>query len=170
MVENWLPVVGYEGLYEVSDIGNVRNMTRNVLLSINKNHKYSQVELRKDGKPMSKQVHRILAEAFLPIPTGIKTPVVNHINRIGTDNRISNLEWVSHSDNIKHNFRTGQTSIIGEYWKGKTAHNVREVINIETGILYDSVTAAAIAHSTDRKKLSPKLLGKRKNNTKLQYL
>jgi hypothetical protein len=50
-------------------------------------------------------VHRLVAEAFLPNPEGL--PEVNHINGVRHDNRVANLEWVSHADNMRHAYSTG---------------------------------------------------------------
>lgn len=112
--EIWRPIVGYEGLYEVSDCGNVRSVDREIKnkggltihlkgkIIVQKVHKcgYTQVALCKDGKCKFKLVHRLVAEAFIPNPDNL--PQVNHINETKTCNRLDNLEWVSAKDNINH--------------------------------------------------------------------
>ena len=66
---------------------------------------YMSISLQLDGKTRVKSVHRLIAEAFVPNPDN--KPVVNHINGIKTDNRASNLEWVTHSENDLHAYKTG---------------------------------------------------------------
>ncbi len=106
MNEIWREVKGYEGLYDVSNIGNVRSLnwrhsgkTRNLFLKTHRDG-YKQVELFKDGKKQMLCVHRIVAEAFLDNPENL--PQVNHKNYDRSDNSVANLEWCSASDNCKH--------------------------------------------------------------------
>lgn len=102
--EIWKPIPNYEGFYEVSNIGNVRSVTRTVwqlykFNTLKGNTKrqavgkdgYMVVSLCKGGKPKVFQVHRLVAKAFIPNPKSL--PCVNHINEIKTDNRMENLEW-----------------------------------------------------------------------------
>ena len=103
-MEIWKSVENYENLYEVSSLGNIRK-TDGKILSANKNNKYCQVELRKNTKAKTSLIHRLVAEAFLPNPENKKC--VNHINGIKTDNRIFNLEWVTHGENNSHAIQTG---------------------------------------------------------------
>lgn len=96
--ELWKPIKGYEWLYEVSNLGNVRslpNKTRKGIRLLKKtpdvSYGYYIVNLYKNGKTVTFRVHRLVAETFLPNPNNY--PVVNHINEIKTDNRVCNLEW-----------------------------------------------------------------------------
>jgi type II secretory pathway pseudopilin PulG len=85
--ERWLPVVGYEGAYEVSDKGRVRSVDRMVLKGRPDRNGYPRVNLR--GK--TKTVHRLVLESFIgPCPDG---QVACHANDIKTDNRLENLRW-----------------------------------------------------------------------------
>lgn len=112
-MEEWKPVVGYEGLYEVSSSGNVRSVnhvTNGVCVSSKElkpymSDRYYRVKLYKDGKPKMMMVHRLVAQAFIDNPS--KLPQVNHINGDKTNNFASNLEWCTASDNQKHAYRTG---------------------------------------------------------------
>lgn len=96
MVEEWRPVVGYEGLYEVSNLGRVKRVVH--MKTCVKKHGYVIVSLFKNGKTKSFSVHRLVAEAFIPNPDG--KPQVNHIDECKTNNCIKNLEWVTAKENI----------------------------------------------------------------------
>jgi len=104
--EIWKVVIGYEGLYQVSNFGNVKSLgnefsRKERLLKPSLQSKgYFNVVLQKNGKRKTVLVHRLVAEHFIP---NIKNkPQVNHINGIKTDNRAENLEWLSHRENLDH--------------------------------------------------------------------
>lgn len=115
--EKWLPVVGYEGLYDVSERGGVRSYRRTgksgtfstalpMTLAIS-NVGYPRVSLRTVGAVRAKHhtVHRLVARAFIgPCPDGHN---VNHKNGVKTDNRVENLEYTTHQENVDHSIRTG---------------------------------------------------------------
>lgn len=117
MKEIWKDIKGYEGMYQVSNLGNVKSLSRLMkirgwLLSKEKllkpranNYGYTSVVLS-DGKTQKQlRIHRLVLEAF--IPNINELPEVNHINCIRDDNRLSNLEWISKSDNRKHSYACG---------------------------------------------------------------
>ena len=119
--EVWLPVVWYEGLYEVSNLWRVnslcdRQWNERILRPWDRNW-YLFVVLTKDWNPKKKSVHRLVLSAFTP-NLGNK-PQVNHINWIKTDNRVGNLEWVTGSENTKHAFETWLSKITDN-------HNMRK--------------------------------------------
>ena len=93
-MEEWKDVVGYEGLYEVSNLGNVRNKQTGKVLKpiLGKRWGYYKLNLYKDGIMKSKTIHRLVAEAWIP-QVEVDKDQVNHINEIKTDNRVENLEW-----------------------------------------------------------------------------
>jgi hypothetical protein len=99
----WKPIAGYERLYEVSTLGQVRNAKGLVMKQYLKRDKYTaykKVALWKDGKYRHLYVHRLVAEAFIPNPD--KLPIVNHKDEDGTNNLQNNLEWCDKSYNAKY--------------------------------------------------------------------
>ena len=117
MAEIWKPVVGYEGHYEVSNLGNVRSVDRTVVyktgqtrhykgrpLKLKPSHGYWRVELSRNSKPTCFQVHRLVLSAFVgPLPEGKE---VCHNNGNPGDNRLENLRYGTKSENnldrVKH--------------------------------------------------------------------
>lgn len=104
-MEEWKNIIGYEGLYEVSDKGNVRNVRRNTLLKLSKTkYGYIQVYLYKNGIRTGLKVHRLVAQAFIENPDNL--PEVNHRDEDKLNNSVDNLEWCSHKYNVNYGHRT----------------------------------------------------------------
>ena len=97
MMEEWKEIPGYEGLYEVSNIGNVRRVSDLMVLKFSDLKGYCRVRLRKDGKRKMYLVHRLVAQAFIPNPLNL--PQVNHIDENKKNNNIDNLEWCDQTYN-----------------------------------------------------------------------
>lgn len=117
--EIWKDIEGYEGLYQVSNLGRVKRMrfinkNTNIEKERIKSQKirkdgYLEVALYKNGKGKYIQVHRLVAKSFIPNPK--KLPQVNHIDGIKTNNIVENLEWVSISDNAIHSSRVLRNNV-----------------------------------------------------------
>lgn len=126
-MEIWEDIKGYDELYQVSNLGNVKSLPKEKISKIIGAFKtkekqlskginsggYYIVILYKNGKKQTFSVHQLVAQAFIPNPEN--KPQINHINGIKTDNRVENLEWCSASENIQHAYNTGLNPIL----KGK---------------------------------------------------
>lgn len=101
MQEIYKKIPNYE-TYEVSNQGNVRSKNKILKPARQKtnNTTYLRVTLYKDGSPTRQSVHRLVAQAFIKNPCNL--PVVNHLDNNATNNCVSNLEWATQSDNMKH--------------------------------------------------------------------
>lgn len=149
MAEVWRPVVGYEGLYEVSDHGRVRSYVsrwgkrkKPVLLKGYIGKHYKTVMLCSNDH-RAVYIHRIVAEAFIPNPENKRE--VNHIDGNKLNNHKENLEWVCHSENMSH---ASRANLFGQQ---------KKVLCVETGEVFDSITKAGasigVCHSTMSKKI-----------------
>lgn len=108
-MEEWRPVPGYEGRYEVSNEGRVRSFLfsrdgKLMKLAIC-NTGYFRVRLQ--FKKTASFVHRLVAQAFIPNPAQL--PCVNHIDGNPLNNAVTNLEWITYSDNMRHSWRKLQS-------------------------------------------------------------
>lgn len=97
--EYWRPVVGYEGLYEVSDLGRVKG-PKGIVKPKAMSNGYHRTDLWKQGKRWRPLLHRLVAMTFIPNPR--QCSQVNHIDGIKTNNVVSNLEWCTPSENALH--------------------------------------------------------------------
>ena len=103
--EKWKDIAGYEGIYQVSDLGRVRSLKfgRVKVLKGGKDRKgYLFVNLHRDGKQKTIKIHRLVAQAFIPNNDSSKTQI-NHKNEDKTENKVSNLEWCSAQYNLTYN-------------------------------------------------------------------
>ena len=133
MREQWIKIEGYEN-YSVSSEGRVRNDKSGRILRQSPNKcGYLQVRLFDDGRGCTVRVHRLVANAFIPNP--YKLSDVNHINEDKNNNRVDNLEWMSHKDNC--NFGTRSVRI-------QSKRNYDDQIRscVVDGILYRSLREA----------------------------
>lgn len=129
--EDWYDIADYPD-YEINVYSDIRNKhTGKILLPQTNGWGYNFVTLYNENGPRTKMVHRLVAETFIPNP--YNKPQVNHIDGSKRDNRLTNLEWVTNSENEKHAFRMGLKHPTGE----------KKVRIIETGEVYRSLHECA---------------------------
>ena len=128
MEEIWKDIEGYEGLYQVSSLGRVRSLGRDivrrtrygtmapyhisgrVLKPLHSQGDYCYVHLfDKDGASINHKVHRLVAKAFVPNPDNLNE--VNHVDEDKDNNRADNLEWCKHVDNCNHGTRNERSAV-----------------------------------------------------------
>lgn len=145
--EIWKDINGFEGLYQVSDLGRVRSLDRvveridgkhvklrGVVLSPSINNAgYLRVSLSRDRVIYEKQIHSIVAETFL---TKVDDFDVDHINFNKIDNRVENLRYISHIDNVRRSvyYRTNYDKSLGHNPNAKT------IIGVKGGLLLSDLT------------------------------
>ena len=114
-MEQWKDIKGYEGIYRISNIGRIKSLERKcthsnghsykikerILKQFKNNKGYYMVNLfSKDHINKWNLIHRLVAEVFIPNPNNL--PCVDHINAIRDDNRVENLRWVTHKENMNN--------------------------------------------------------------------
>jgi hypothetical protein len=141
--EEWRDVFGYEGKYQVSNMGRVKslNYRRTGKAQIMEQNEvrggYLKVNLCKNGKIDQSRVHRLVAIAFIPNPNNL--PEVNHKDENIKNNIVSNLEWCNPKYNINYGNRNERVSIKLLNRKDLS----KPVLCVETGIVYDSANEAS---------------------------
>lgn len=107
--EEWRDVIGYEGFYQVSNLGRVKSLKCNkpkiLKAYFYRQDEYLAVELFIHSKQKPIKIHRLVAEAFLPNPDN--KPQVNHIDGNKLNNRLTNFEWVTVGENVRHAYKLG---------------------------------------------------------------
>jgi hypothetical protein len=165
-MEIWKDIIGYEGLYQISNLGKVKSLERFyfigrhkiktskvvvkekfLVISTYKKIGYQYVVLSKGPKAVKVKIHRLIALHFIPNPNNF--PQINHINAVRSDNRIENLEWCTQSHNMKHKFLLGnQSNALGNNAAAK------KVKNIKTGEVFDCIISAANSVNLDRNRFT----------------
>ena len=158
-MEVWKDVVGFERAYQVSNLGRVKSKTRKgviaerLLRPFKNNQGYECVDLW-DNNHKKKLVHRLVAEAFIANPNNKKE--VNHIDGNPLNNKVENLEWVSHKENMLHSHRVLHQRTV----KGQVINN-KPVKCLDTDEVFASASEAARQKGCSQSNITSVVLGKR---------
>lgn len=180
MDEQWKDVVGYEGLYQVSNLGRIKCLPKTIHYGWYNNKVVEQREmikkntldrngylftiLTKDGVRKNHLIHRLVAQSFLPNPNDYEC--VNHKDENKTNNYVDNLEWCSHKYNS--NYGTIRQRI-SNATMGERNHNHKKVLCVETGIIYNGTGEAERETGIKSNHIRKCAIGKVKSNQELHW-
>lgn len=186
--EIWKDIAGYEGLYQVSNLGRVKSLPRekwNGKAIVYKKEiirkqrvradGYVSINLDKDGQQKWFKVHRLVAEAFISNPNN--KPCVDHINTIRNDNRVENLRWVTRKENMNNSLTkkkiseafTGENNPLygkkhsEEAKKKMSESSKKKVVCVTTGIVFDSAKEAGEFYCCNNSHIAKCCKGKAKS-------
>jgi hypothetical protein len=108
MKEIWLPIKGFEQLYQISNFGRIKSLKRNIIRKPGLTGGYPDIKLCLNGRKIGKYIHRLIAEHFIPNP--MNKPEVNHEDGNKTNNSLTNLKWSTQKENFLHAIKTGLNS------------------------------------------------------------
>lgn len=167
--EIWKDVIGYDGMYKISNFGNVKSFKKDekgILLNpYIGTTGYYFINLSKKSKIKLSKIHRLVAFYF--IPNHLNLPCVNHIDGNKLNNNDWNLEWCTYSENNKHAHRLGLNFLSPLNIQKKKEAHVKLVLQIDYGIFYESIKEAAYTVNFGQTYLSQMLSNKYKNKTNL---
>ena len=157
--EIWKDIPNYEGLYQASNYGRIKSLSRIInhkstgkviskekILKSHTNYGYKNVLLSKNNEKKYKKIHRLVAETFIPNPNNL--PYINHTNENRSDNRVENLEWCDSKYNNNY---------------GNHPNSRKKYIKcIETGEIFLSARKAAEAYHTSHSCIARVCNGERK--------
>lgn len=166
--EIWKDIEGYEGYYQVSNLGRVKSLDRQIhmkngknmlvsgtIMALQINQGYLTVRLRLGNTRKNVRVHRLVATAFIPNPNNL--PEVNHIDENKQNNSVDNLEWCTHkynsnfgTKNIRSNITKSKNPNLREICKSNGMKIAKKVICTTTGEIYESIRCAARSTGLDR--------------------
>lgn len=182
--EIWKDVIGYEGIYMVSNTGRVKSLDRLVntgygrkrlckgiilRMALDKDG-YSVKMLQNRGSKILKKVHRLVAIHFIPNPEN--KPEVNHLDGNKLNNNDWNLAWATTSENVQHSYDTklkrptvNTKETIAKNIEILRLANFHWIINIQTGIFYEGIKKAADSACMTESSLYAMLSGRNPNKT-----
>jgi hypothetical protein len=179
MSEIWKDIPGYEGYYQISNMGNVRSLDRAIekggrlhhikghpLRQSKNRHGYYIVGFSKDDKRTYNSVHRLVAELFIPNPNGY--PCVNHKDEDKTNNCVSNLEWCNHLYNI--NYGTAKERISKSNLALQKGTKVAQYKGDKMIAIFANSIEASRETGVDSSAIRKVCLGRKKYNTAGGYI
>jgi hypothetical protein len=159
-IEIYKDVVGYEGIYQVSNLGNVKKIYKKypngIILKPIYNHGYFRIGLWQNNNKKIYYIHRLVAQSFIKNPNNY--PFINHINGIKNDNNVNNLEWCTQAQNNKHAIEMG------------LINHCKKIIDIKTGITYESVRDLSLKINVPRSTIQYWLTYQKNNQSNFRYL
>lgn len=180
-MEIWEDIIGYAGLYQISDLGNVKSLDRwiygrgrkkkqlrhgIIMKPKTDRYGYLSIQLMKEDIRRHITVHRLVALSFIPNPEN--KPQVNHIDGNKKNNKVYNLEWNTPKENVTHAYKIGKG---GDVSRGK--HGMAKIVlDLMTGIYYECGKDAAEAKGIKYSRFKESLLQRRGsiNKTGLIYV
>ena len=187
-MEEWRDIKGYEGLYQISNLGRVKSLPRKIRNQHCKNEYiktpipdkdgYLRVTLYDRGRNKTYAIHKLVAIHFLDNPNNF--PIINHKNEIRSDNRVENLEWCTNSENQIHAYKNGlkvQTeeikkkiglSRLGKY-KGRNSYNCKKVKCVSTGEVFYSLNEAGEKYNISPSSITECCRGRHKTAKGLKW-
>jgi hypothetical protein len=178
--EIWKDIKGYEGLYQVSNLGRVKSIhfnhskkaTEKILKLIKDRDGYVDAFLYKNGKVKHFRMHRLVAKAFIPNPNNL--PQINHIDENVNNNRVDNLEWCTVGYNINYGKRNEKVSNAlkgrkrSEEYKKNLSKSIsksigKKIICITTGEIFNTIKLAEIKYNIDHSSIIRCCKGKNKS-------
>ena len=148
MKENWTDIITHKGLYQISDLGRVRNHRGRILKGYTNSKGYQMVHLRTKDSNKLYSIHRLVAIHFIPNPDNL--PEVNHKDEDKANNRADNLEWCT----TKYNSNYGTRNKRVAKTKRNNTYNTKPVKCIELNKTYPSTREAARQTGIDCSQIS----------------
>lgn len=141
IIEIWKDIEGYETYYQISSLGKIKSLDRYItdkngklrfkqgkdIISFTDNDGYLHVKLHKDGVGHTYTVHKLVARHFIERPSDFELVEyeVNHKDNNRTNNSFTNLEWITHADNIRYSVKSGNAHCLNMF--GENNNNARKV-------------------------------------------
>ena len=166
MKKEWKDIVDYEGLYQISNYGDVYSLRRNMMMKTPvSNSGYKHLTIRKDNIRRSVPVHTLVLETF--IGKRPKNKVCNHIDENKTNNRVDNLEWVTYSQNSKYSYYPGSKTY--QNITNAVESNTQPVIEIHSNRWFPSQKVAQLTLGLHKSWIKNQLCGTSHKNHFYQF-